>query len=91
MSSDSELSRSDLFSVVSKEPLGHEAASEGRLATGLATAVAEAEPGDFTAMRRDELVRALLVIGAAVEAGEGARALTAIAELIGEVTRPRRE
>ena len=41
-------------------------------------------------MSRDALVRALLAIGAAIEAGEGTRALTSIAELIGEVTRPKR-
>ncbi len=74
---------------VLENALGQETTQTGRLATGLATAVADAEGGGAVTFDRRELETELRVIGAAIEADDGARALDRLATLLASLASAR--
>ncbi len=80
-----EVSPSERFSGGSEGADGQEATPGGRLATGLATAVADLGGGGAVTLSRPELLGNLLDLGRAIEAGDRARALDLLAALIGRV------
>lgn len=79
------MSRNVEDSSVSEKPLGQDETPNGRLATGLATAVANHGGGGTVTLNRQELLGKLVAVGRAVEAGQGERALDLIAALVGWV------
>ncbi len=80
-----EVSPSERFSGGSEGADGQEATPGGRLATGLATAVADPGGAETVRLSRPELLGSLLDLGRAIEAGDGGRALDLLAVLIGQV------
>jgi len=79
------VSRNVENSSVPGELLGQDETPNGRLATGLATAVADHGGGGTVTLNRQELLGKLVMVGRAVEAGEGERALDLVAALVGWV------